>query len=183
MRRDTFTLFGRDTLEMIDVSYGGAYRARWNLEQHPGPKLLPTALLGVNRVSSDRYLYPQHLELLYGRFYKANPGGVELADEDEIHARYVRAMGDEAIVRLMEARQMFVTLDNTDEDLGYPHLRPYLPEVFEPETVRRMEDDPWLDVRLLGEAMKAGHVPDRRDYHPRWSPEWRVYCDRMRPAR
>jgi hypothetical protein len=73
---------------------------------------------------------------------------------------------------------MFVCLDTTDEQHGYPFLRPFLPEIFESEMVRRMEADPWLDVKLLGKATAEGQVPERRDYHPRWSPEWRAYCDR-----
>lgn len=183
MRNDSFVLFGSDTLQMIGVSFGGAYRARWNLEQHPGPKLLTSVLLGVKKVSPIRYLYPQQLELLYERFRRANPGGVELADQDEVDGRYIRALGHEMFDRLMAERKLLAVLDLTDEDLGYPHLRPYLPEVFEPETVRRMEVDPWLDVELLGEAMRSGKVPCRRDYHPRWSPEWRAYCDRVPEAR
>ena len=183
MRNDSFVLFDRDSTQMLSVSYGGAYRAKWSLEQHPGPKVMTLALRGQEEgVSPLRYLYPQHLELLYARFRQNNPGRVELIDEDDVIYPAMRELGIETVDRLTEERKMFVTLDYTDEELGYPYLRPFLPEIFEPEMIRRMEADPWLDVHLLGDAMRSGHVPHRRDYHERWSPEWRAYCDRLPAA-
>jgi len=178
MRKDIFVLFGKDTLKTIDVSYGGPYRSKWNLEQHPGPEVRPCYLLGQQGTGPFYYLYPEHLELLYERFRRDNPSGVELMDDNEIDLRYAKGLDPETYDRLLDERKIFVGLDSTDEELGYPHLRPYLPEIFEPEMVRRMEADPWLDAWLLQAAIAKGQVPDRRDYHPRWSPEWRAYCER-----
>jgi hypothetical protein len=183
MRNDVFVLFGKDTLEMIGVSHGGAHRAKWSLQQHPGPYVSTYCLLGRDGGSPVRYLYPQHLELLYERFGQANPSGVELDDQDEIDNGLNRTLGRQVVDRMMEERGAFLMIEHFEEQLRYPKLRPYLPEIFEPEMVQRMEADPWLDVALLDEALRQGHVPHRRDYDPRWSPEWRAYCDRAAARR
>jgi len=106
-----------------------------------------------------------------------------LDDQDVIDRRCEKALGAGRFNRMMEERRGFPVIDLTDEDLGHPQLRAYLPEIFEPEAVRQMRADPWVDSWLLAEAIKNGYVPDRRDYHPRWSPEWRAYCDRVLAAR
>ncbi len=175
MNKVIFVLFGKDTLEEIGVSYGGLYRESWSLQQHPGPSLLAKALGG--RQDRSCYLYPQHLELLYARFGQANPGGVELGSDSLIEHKYSQGMSPDIVEQLYEKRKMFVALESTDEDLGYPHLKPYLPEIFAPEMVAIMQADPWLNARLLVQAIAQGDVPDRRDFHPRWSQEWRSYCD------
>lgn len=177
-----FVLFGKNTLEEVELGYGALYRERWMLEQHAGPRLMYGELGGKS--PKVGYLYPAHLGLLYERFGRANPDGLLMDVDDRIEAQYEREHGltRQQADELTAQRRLFVTLTNTDEDLGYPHLKRYLPEIFLPEVVAAMEGDPWLDANLLVRAIGRGEVPDSRERHPRWSPEWRMYCDRLKSS-
>ena len=81
--------------------------------------------------------------------------------------------------KLQAERKIFVNLFLTDPEAGYPHARKYLPELFEPGMIDKMAADPWLNVRLLGEARKKRIVATASGDAARWSPEWRAYCDRL----
>jgi hypothetical protein len=181
MPSHSFNLFGKDTFELISVSHGTRYRERWTLEQHPGPKVMRQLPGGSGRTAL--YLYPQHLKLLYARFKQANPTGA-CVEMDGMHETKYTPIGltELQVEALHEARRIFVDLTHTDEELGYPHLRRYLPEIFEPDVEAAMRADPWLDSQLLGRAVSQGHVPghfeDQLEQHPRWLPDWKEYCVR-----
>ncbi|WP_029922264.1 hypothetical protein [Nevskia soli] len=177
-----FVLFGKDTLEEVEIGYGAPHREQWSLERHPGLRMYMRALGGEE--GAYRYLYPDHLKLLYARFAAANPGGMVMGVDDVVEAAYEREHGltSKQVEALTEQDLLYVPVTSEGELVGLPYLRRYLPEVFEPAMVGRMQADPWLDAHLLERALGAGAVPDGREMHPRWSPEWRGYCDRLRPS-
>jgi hypothetical protein len=171
-------MIGLNTLERISVDYGrgDAFdRLPWDLRA--GPTIWHSDMGG----DSDKvlFLYPDHLKLLYDRFEKANPKGVALVAGDGFDAYAPPGHTIKELDKLEEERKIFVNLFMTDAALGYPHARKYLPELFEPGLIDQMAADPWLNVKLLGKAIKEGHVPDEPGNSSRWSPEWRAYCDRL----
>jgi hypothetical protein len=170
----SFEMFGLDTFESIHLSDA---RGEMPLELRPGPKVWHCDFGG----DSDKllYLYPEHLSLLYERFRAANPKGIVFGPEGSFDDYAPSDLSREELEKLREERKIFVSLFLTDEDLGYPHARKYLPELFEPGMIDKMVADPWLNVRLLGKAEKEGAVPSASGDAARWSPEWRAYCDRL----
>lgn len=150
---------------------------------HEGP-IIRLDYVGYPR---ERYVYlpPDLLELLYKRFEKANPSGVAVVagDEDLLIAR--RRYSDEELDALYEQRKAFVTINVEEAWMGYPHMRTFLPELYDPNVQERLANDPWLDCRLLRSAEKLGPfnggIPDNLwvDRSSRWSPEWRAYCDAL----
>lgn len=171
---NSWDMFGLDTLEIIDIGDG---RSKLPIELCEGPKVWHSALGGA----SDKllYLYPEHLKLLYDRFRKANPKGVIFGIDGSFDEYAPSGLSKKELDRLQEERKIFVSLFLTDEGLGYPHARKYLPELFEPNLINKMAADPWLNVDLLDQAIRDGHVPDGPGESSRWSPEWRAYCDRV----
>ena len=170
-------LFGLTTLEVLTVDQGrGDFWEGWSIDSFSGP----TILLNVLRprlAFEPRYLYPEHLRLLYSRFGDANPAGTEIGAGDQFFgkglAHDLNSVREEEVAA---DSQSFVNLTFSDEDDGYPHLRRYLPEIFEDTEIDRMAGDPWLNVRLLGQALREGAVPKSDKCSPRWSTEWREYC-------
>jgi hypothetical protein len=170
----SFCLYGRNTTETVALGCGPQAMRHWSLPQFPGPDLW-THWLGLperRRV----YLPLDLLLLLYERFYAANPDGLAIVEVGELQARLVRT-----------------SLTCTDQDRGYPHLRRYLPEVFDPRLLREIADDPWLDAHLLAEVapmLPAGEEGWGVDAHgqrivsplgrsERWWPQWRDYCESL----
>lgn len=182
----SYYYFGHDCLNMILVGDGrGAWR-RWGLMDHEGP-LIRLDFLGhpARRLS---YLPLDLLELLYERFRQANPSGVSLvADYDYMPIALLRH-SEEELDALYEQRKALVDITLDDEWNGYPHMRPYLPELYDPATIERLANDPWLDYGLLSRAEhlgpeKGGIRPDLWvDRSARWSPEWRAYCDKLKAS-
>ena len=170
----SWLMFGRDTLETLDLSDGDRAMP---LKSRPGPKVHSGDLGG----DPDKllYLYPEHLALLYSRFRDANPKGVVYGPEDSFDEYAPPGLTRKELDKLQAERKIFVNLFLTDPEAGYPHARKYLPELFEPGMIDKMAADPWLNVRLLGEARKKRIVPTASGDAARWSPEWRAYCDRL----
>lgn len=173
-----WNMLGLDTLERIGVDYGrGDAFDNLPFELRCGPKVSPYYL--GKKSDKTLYLYPEHLKLLYDRFKAANPRGVILVAGDGFDDYAPPGYTEKELEKLEEDRKIFVSLFLTDESLGYPHARKYLPEMFAPGMMEKMTADPWLDVDLLGKAIKEGAVPDGPGDSSRWSPEWRAYCDRL----
>jgi hypothetical protein len=180
----SYHYFGYDTLSSILVGNGrGAWR-RWGLMDHEGP-FFNLSYLGY---PATRYVYLpiDLLELLYARFRQANPSGVALhSDYAQGEALALRRYTEGELDTLRDQRKVFVTIDLDDDEEGYPHMRSYLPELFEPSTIERLASDPWLDEGLLTHAEhlgldKGGISPNLWvDRSARWSPEWRAYCDNL----
>jgi hypothetical protein len=168
-------MFGLDTLEAISISED--WRAKLPLEFYAGPKIWPS-YLGKD---SDKtlFLYPEHLKLLYERFRIANPKGVVFGPANSFDEYAPPGLSEDELNRLEADRKIFVKPFSTDWDRGYPHARKYLPELFEPTVINKMDADPWLNVHLLGQAEREGIVPRELGDLARWSPEWRAYCDRL----
>jgi hypothetical protein len=171
----TLDMFGRNTFETIMIDDDG--RTIRPIETCGGPKIWACWLGMV----SDKllYHYPEHLRLLYDRFSKANPTGVVLGPEFSFDEYAPAGLTEAELNKLEEEGKIFVNIFLRDEEQGYPHVRKYLPELFEPGMIEKMAADPWLDVRLLGRAQEEGHVPLLPGESDRWSPEWRAYCDRL----
>jgi hypothetical protein len=172
-------LLGLDTLETIPLEhdFGGLY-SQMPPERRLGARI-SNCYLGINP-PKVLLLYPEHLKLLYDRFLAANPKGVIEILENQEYSYAPPEYSDADIARLEEERKIFVDLFYTDDDLGYPFARKYLPEAFTPEMLMRMTNDPWLDAFLLRDAIKSGAIPANMDRAAgRWSPEWRAYCDRL----
>lgn len=182
-----YDYFGHDTLTEIGVGQGrGAWR-RWSLMDHAGP------FFHLNNLGYPTkrtiYLPMDLLELLYSRFRAANPSGVTLTDDDEslevalAGSRYTEKERED----MYDRREAFFRIDIEKSWEGYPYIRPYLPELYEPTTIERLANDPWLDYQLLDWAEFLG--PDRGgirhdlwvDRSARWSPEWRAFCDKLTP--
>jgi hypothetical protein len=173
-----WSLLGLDTLERIGIDYGrgDAYDAL-PFELRPGPKITPYYL--GRPPGKLLFLYPEHLKLVYDRLRAANPKGVVLVAGEGFEKYAPPGLTKKELDKLEEERKIFVDPFMTDATLGYPHARKYLPELFEPGMIDRMAADPWLDILLLGKAIKEGAVPDGPSESSRWSPEWRAYCDRL----
>ncbi|WP_395351206.1 hypothetical protein [Variovorax sp. UC122_21] len=179
--------FGHDTLTAIGVGRGRRAWRRWGLMDHTGP-FFTLHDLGY---PFQRYTYlPLSLmELLYERFRVANPSGVTLTDDDMFEKTVAGdRYSEQKMSDMYDRREAFFRIDVEESWKGYPYVRPYLPELHEPDTVERLANDPWLDLQLLEWAEFLG--PDRGgiphdlwvDRSARWSPEWRVFCDRLTPA-
>lgn len=179
----SYEYFGVDTLTSILVGDGrGAWR-RWSLMDHEGP-MFDLQYLGYGK-SKVVYLPPAMLATLYDRFKSANPGGVDLhSDCSEGEAIALKRFREEELDLLFDQRKVLLSI-NGEPLAGYPHMRPYLPELFERETMELLASDPWLDAGLLRHAERLGAAgggipPDLWvDRSSRWSPEWRAYCDRL----
>jgi hypothetical protein len=175
----SWNMLGLNTLETIGVDYGrgDAFQAL-PFELRAGPKICSGEMGGEG--SKILFLYPAHLKPLYDRFKAANPKGLVFGRSDSSFNEYAPpGLSKKDIDALQEERKIFVDLFNTDAHLGCPHAKKYLPELFESGIVDKMAADPWLNVRLLGKAIREGRVPDGPGESPRWSPEWRAYCDRL----
>ena len=177
--------FGHDTLTEIGVGRGRRAWRRWSLMDHTGP------FFHLNNLGYPTkrtvYLPIDLLELLYSRFRAANPSGVTLTDDDEslevalVGSRYTEKERED----MYDRREAFFRIDIEKSSEGYPYVRPYLPELYEPTTIERLANDPWLDYQLLERAEFLG--PDRGgichdlwvDRSARWSPEWRAFCDKL----
>lgn len=187
-----FDLYGHDTTERISVGYGPRPMRYWDLQRFPGPSLWTDCLGQAER--RRILLPPDLLELLYGRFRAANPSGMSIGELNELEERFAQGMTPAQRDELYEQRKFFVDITGTDEEQGYPHLRRYLPEVFDRDRVRRMAADPWLDADLLGtvastlplgtevggEVNADGYrVVSPQGRSERWWPQWRAYCDAL----
>lgn len=174
-----FEVFGKNTLEVIPVGDGSLYRRKWLLRQHPGPRL-NLKLLGGHRCKMV-YLYKEHLEILYARFALENPAGFAIELDGAYEEKWLPAgVSPRDIDALYDKREIFVNLIYTDDDLGYPHLKRYLPEIFDASVVSAMGEDPWLDADMLYKAIGKGVLGSKSEdglpQHLRWSEEWRAYC-------
>lgn len=189
-----FCLYGYDTTQSIWIGSGPSVMSHWKLENFPGPTLQAQWLGHAARKSL--YLPQDLLLLLYERFRSRNPGGVSVAYMTELEARFAAHMSSQECDALYEQRKIFVDLVLSDEDQGYPHLRPYLPEVFERQRLQEIAADPWLDAHLLatvaptlssdgeatnGLAKDIGHIISPAGRSERWWPQWRSYCDALPP--
>lgn len=181
----SYYYFGNDSLKRIHVGEGRGAWERWGLMDHEGPTIRPS-LLGY---SSDRrtYLPRDFLELLYGRFAAENPSGATLVRDEGYMPIALKRYSEEELEELAEKKEALVIVNEWEP--GYPLLRPYLPELYEPGAVERLAKDPWLDADLLWDAERLGSAnggiaPDLWvDRSARWSPEWRAYCDRLESRR
>lgn len=174
-----FNLLGLDTFDILGVGYGrGEEFDAMPLQKREGPKIW-SRFFGVNP-SKVLYLYPEQLELLYKRFAAANPSGVRPGAGDRFYRDFApKHLSPAEVARLEDEGKIFVHVFDEGMQYGYPHVRKYLPELFDPGVVDKMHSDPWLQVHLLGQAIQAGEVPERPGAASRWSPEWRAYCDRL----
>lgn len=178
-----YYLYGYDCMNKILIGDGRGAWSNWGLMDHEGP-VINLSYLGYGQ-RKHVYLPPDLLELLYSRFCQANPSGTSLimGDADDVIALQSHTAGE--LDKLYESGQalMIINIDKNDE--GYPLLRPYLPELFEAETIQRLADDPWLDRALLGQAeldnIENGGIPGNLwvTKSARWSPEWREYCNHL----
>ncbi|MFM9923124.1 hypothetical protein VLK31_09055 [Variovorax sp. H27-G14] len=175
-----YYLYGRDTSELIHLDQGrGADWMDWSVEQFGGPVIL-LYLLRPGEKFKISYLYSEHLKLLYSRFAEANPLGVEIGKNSWYERKYPLVDFPENEGKGKIAEKPCVILSMTDEDAGYPHLKKYLPEIFDEEVVAKMTVDPWLDVHLLGEAISKGIIKENPVCSPRWTSDWLNYCDNLR---
>lgn len=181
----SYYYFGVDTLNSILVCNGGrgAWR-RWSLMDHEGP-YFRLEYLGYSRKRCV-YLPPDLLRLLYQRFAAANPSGAHLHSSfEEGEAIALERYGEERLDDLYDQKKVLFNIDLELDDEGYPRMRPYLPELFEPAVIERLANDPWLDLELFNKAQalgveKGGISPNLWvDRSARWSPEWREYCDKL----
>ena len=175
----SWNMLGLNTLETIGVDYGrgDAFQAL-PFELRAGPKICSGDVGGVG--SKILFLYPEHLKLLYDRFKVANPKGLVFGRSDSSFNEYAPpGLTEMEINKLEEEHKIFVDLFSTDAHLGCPYAKKYLPELFEPGMVDKMAADAWLNVKLLGKAIREGQVPAGPGESSRWSPEWRAYCDRL----
>ena len=174
-----FNLLGLDTFDILGVGYGrGKEFDAVPLEKREGPKVW-SRFFGVepNRIL---YLHPEHLELLYKRFSATNPTGVIPGAGDDFYNDYApKHLSPAEVARLEDEGEIFVHVFDEAMQHGYPHVRKYLPELFEPGVTEKMHRDPWLNVHLLGQAVKEGAVPAGPGESNRWTPEWRKYCDKL----
>jgi hypothetical protein len=172
-------MIGLDTLEVLGVGTGrGKEFDAMSLDQREGPKI-SSYYFGF-QPGRVLYLYPEQLDLLYKRFTAANPSGVVAGTGDLFYREYApKNLSQEAIENMENQGKIFVHLFDEYPPHPYPYVRKYLPELFEPGVVEKMHRDPWLNVHLLGQAVKEGFVPDGPGETSRWFPEWRAYCDRL----
>jgi hypothetical protein len=192
MAMHSFCLYGHNTTQYICLGDGPSAMEGWSLDRFPGPTLL-TDWLGVPP-RKWLLLPPDLLQLLYDRFRQANPAGVSVARLNELEERFAPEMPHEECTRLFDERTMFVGITLTDRDKGYPHLRPYLPEVFDMEVLLCLADDPWLDAALLakvgpglppdgeiteGQTADGRRIISSQGRSERWWPQWRAYCDAL----
>jgi hypothetical protein len=178
----SWNMLGLDTLEMISVDYGkGEAFENLPFELRPGPTIDPTDF--GKRPFKMLFLYPEHLDLLYRRFKQANPKGIVfIASDDDFTPFAPPGLTKKELDKLEEERKIFVNIFSTDASLGCPHVRKYLPELFEPGTIEEMAADPWLDSHLLATALEKGIVPRNPGESSRWSSEWRAYCNDLKAS-
>lgn len=181
----SYFYFGCDTLTSILVCNGGrgAWR-RWSLMDHEGP-FFRLEYLGYPKKRCV-YLPRDLLEMLYERFAAANPSGAFLhSDFSEGEDVALERYGEEKVDELYNQRKILFSVDMDLYGEGYPHMRQYLPELFDRAVIERLASDPWLDFDLFAKAqslgVEKGGIPPNLwvDRAARWSPEWREYCDRL----
>lgn len=175
-----YYLYGRDTLELIHLDQGrGDDWINWGVDQFGGPVILLN-LLSPGKHFKIVYLYPEHLKNLYSRFAEANPSGVEIGKNNWYESKYPLAgsLNNEDVTPF--TGNLYVNLSMTDEDAGYPHLKKYLPEIYDERIISKMAADPWLDVRLLGEAIIKGIVTPDSHCSARWTSDWQNYCNGLK---
>lgn len=196
MAMHAFCLYGRDTAQSIWIGSGPSVMIHWGLQDFPGPTLQAQ---WIGYAEKKSVFLPQDLLLLlYERFRSKNPGGVSIAYMSELEERFAPSLSSQECEMLYEQRKMFVDLILTDEGRGYPHLRSYLPEVFERQRLQEIALDPWLDANLLavvaptlspdGESINGLTTDLDRLVSPegrseRWWPQWRAYCDALGTTR
>ncbi|WP_395351208.1 hypothetical protein [Variovorax sp. UC122_21] len=182
---NSYCYWGHDTLTDIWVGEGRSSWVRWGLMDHRG-SFFRLDYLGY---PTERHVYlPMDLlELLYERFRQANPSGVTL-DANDLFEAGLKNQGrftEQEMDEMYDRREALFSINVERSEEGYPHVRSYLPELFEAATVRRLASDPWLDMSLLQRAEFLG--PDRGgmrhdlwiDRSARWSMEWRAFCDQL----
>jgi hypothetical protein len=172
----TFKLYGKTTAEILPINYArGEFKIDWPLENHPGPTLMSN-LIGDDIDMRPLYLYPEHLSLLYSRFTDANPDGVEVGVEFWYENKYgCLQIENDSEQYVHDSGANFVDLIYNEEEIGFPRLKRYLPEIFDRNVIKKMLEDKWLDAYQLGKAINEGAVPFLIDKDSRWSPEWLAY--------
>jgi hypothetical protein len=182
----SYYYFGHDTLNMILVGDGRATWMNWGLMDHEGP-IIHLDYLGY---PEKRYAYlPEDLlSLLYERFLADNPAGASLVLDEQYLPIALTRRSREELDALCEEKKALQVINLQQNEEGYPQLRKYLPELFEPATLERLANDPWLDYLALRRAenlgVDKGGIPSnlRVERASRWSQEWRTYCDRLRQS-
>jgi hypothetical protein len=153
------------------------YAKHWTLEQFPGPSIL-TSELGSEQ-GKLIFLPIIYLNRLYDRFRAANADGTCICIDESYYNYLSRKYTPEQEEELYAERKLLVDITETDADKGLPHLRRYLPEIFDPKVITTLEQDIWLNIDMMGHALRTGAIKATGDQDVRWSPEWRAYCDRL----
>lgn len=183
----SYYYFGHDTLNMILVGEGRATRMNWGLMDHEGP-IIHLDYLGY---PEKRYAYlpADLLALLYERFLADNPGGASLVLDEQYLPIALTHHSREELDGLYKEGKALLVINMQQNEEGYPLLKKYLPELFEPATLERLANDPWLDYLALRRAENLGadkggiSASLHADRASRWSPEWRAHCDGRLPMR
>jgi hypothetical protein len=182
----SYYYFGHDTLTKIRVGSGRSAWAKWNLWDHEGPIICLDYMGGA----AGRYVYltKELLGLLYQRFRQANPSGATLLGGDLFEVDFLsEKFSEKEQEEMYERRIALFSINVEDSEKKYPHLRPYLPELFDPSVLEKLARDPWLDAELLIYSQNLG--PERggiasnlwKDRSARWSPEWCEFCQSLNP--
>lgn len=180
----SYYYFGHDTLTKILIGSGRSAWRAWNLGDHEGPIIYLGYLGGM--AGRYAYLTKELLDLLYQRFQQANPSGATLFGGDLFEENFLSGkFSEKKQEEMYEKRIALFSINVEDSEKMYPHLRPYLPELFAPSTIEGLARDPWLDPELLMRAqnlgLERGGIASNlwKDRSARWSPEWREFCQSL----
>ena len=121
------------------------------------------------------------LKKLYTAFDEMN-NCVGILFPGELYERFIiQKYTDEESERLYDERKGCFTLNSCEDEEGYIHLIPLLPELLDMTTLEKIANDPALDITLFHDH-HDDVILDRTIWnrkHARWSQEWIDYCNRL----
>ncbi len=167
------------TFKMLHVDEGRIAWHHWGLMDHEGVTIR-LDYLGYPKVRCC-YLPYVLLKKLYTAFDDMGDSLGTLITGGLTEALISQKYTDEESEKAYEDRTGCFNLDLEEDEDGYIHLTPLLPELLNMSILNKIANDPALDATLFDE-MHTTVISDRtiwKHKHGRWSQEWIDYCNKL----
>ncbi|VEG13738.1 hypothetical protein [Moraxella cuniculi] len=156
-----------------------SYSRYWGLFDHEGV-IVDLSYLGPYK-RKKCYLPFGLLKKLYENFDSFHNYNCLILEENMCSIMETRFFSEEYCDENYENKLGFFSIDHTDDEMGYPFLLPFLPELNDHSIIQSLSIDPLLDVELFYNFVNKNQLilKDFKFRHIRWSQEWFNYCYRI----
>ncbi len=168
-----------ESFKMLHIGEGRSGWHHWGLMDHEGV-IIRLHYLGYPKVKHCWLPYCL-LKKLYTAFDDIGTYVGILFPGDLYEIFISQKFTDEESEAMYDERKGCFALNTYEDEDGYIHLTPLLPELLDMNTLEKIARDPALDITLFDE-MHNSIILDRKIWshkHGRWSQEWFDYCDKL----